>query len=122
MGELVFVCPWPVWVSLARRSEEAEPDEGSQGEERVPALPLPSWGMGDLPLAFFAQMWTLRPGLTCLFKVAEPRFELGAPVPVVFVRMVYLVLILTTVQAAYSVSFLDFVIYQRTTTGLIYLQ
>lgn len=81
MGELVFVCPWPVWVSLARRSEEAEPDEGSQGEERVPALPLPSWGMGDLPLAFFAQMWTLRPGLTCLFKVAEPRFELGAPVP-----------------------------------------
>lgn len=49
-------------------------------------------------------------------------FPVLCPFPVVFVRMVYLVLILTTVQAAYSVSFLDFVIYQRTTTGLIYLQ
>ena len=80
MGELVFVCSWPVWVSLARRRGEARPDGGRWGEGFLHFHSL-SWGVRDLLLALFAQMWTLSPSLTCLFKVAEPRLELRALAP-----------------------------------------
>lgn len=68
-----FGCPWPAGGE--------KPGQMAGGGGRVSALPPPSLGMRGLALALFAPMWTLRPSLTCLFKVAEPRFELGTPVP-----------------------------------------
>lgn len=69
MGELVFVCPW-----LAR-GEKLGQVEGGGG--RVPTFPFPFLGVGSLPLAFFAQVWTPRSSLTCLLMVAEPGLVLG---------------------------------------------
>lgn len=38
---------------------------------------FPFLGLGGSPLAFFAQVWTQGPGLTCLLVVAEPGLNLG---------------------------------------------
>lgn len=54
---------------------------GGERWGRIPTHPRPLLGMGDLPLALFAQVWTQRLSLTCLLKVAQVRFEPGAAVP-----------------------------------------
>lgn len=56
-------------------SERGESGLGGEAEGRVPILLLLSLGVGDVPLVLFAQLWTLRPNLTCLLKVAEPKLQ-----------------------------------------------
>lgn len=79
MGDLVFVCPWPVWVSLPCRRGEAQ----LAGER---------WGEGFLHFHSLSWEWEIYhcplyldvdrgPASPARFKVAESRFELGDPVP-----------------------------------------
>lgn len=51
------LCPWPAGGE--------NPGQVGEVGGRVPVLPLLFLGVGDVPFVLFAQLWTLRPNLTC---------------------------------------------------------
>lgn len=78
MGELVLCVPGPFGCPCLAGGEKPGQIEGGGGKGSGTSTPFP--GSGRLTTALCPDVDT-EASLTCLFKVAEPRFELGAPVP-----------------------------------------
>lgn len=76
MGELVLCVPGPFGCPRLAGGEKCGQMEGGGGKGSCTPAPFP--GNGRLTTALCPEVGT-EISLTCLLKVAEPMFELGAP-------------------------------------------